>query len=279
MPQTSMVELPGLRLHAESCAGPGPAVLLVHGYASSGRMWRSALERLDGQAAAHALDLPGHGHSDQPHYSWYSLDSFVGALRGYARAAGLERAALVGHSMGGTIALEYTRRFPAAVERLVLVNPVITGRLYLDLPWLARRLPGRWVLSVTRRLWPGASARLLRRIAARRARRGPIGYLERNQEDLARMSADALIGCARAVARANLASGLGDVAVPTLVVVGRRDATVPPREGRLAARAIPGARLAELAAGHLPLDETPAEALDLLAGFLLEHPIRPASAL
>ena len=276
MLQTHIVEVSGLRLHAVRSAGPGPAALLVHGYASSGRMWHAALEHLDGRVAAHALDLPGHGLSDQPPYAWYSLDNFLDALRGFAQASGLTRTAVVGHSLGGTIALEYARRYPAAVERLLLINPVITGRLYLDLPWLARRLPGRWVLATARRLWPGASARLLRRIAARRVRRQAIGYLERNQEDLARMSADALIGCARAVARANLAPGLGAVAVPTLVVVGRRDATVPPREGRLAARTIPGARLAELPAGHLPLDEAPAATLDLLSSFLLGPSARPA---
>lgn len=273
--QQQTIELSGLRLHYHHNTSLSRRAIFIHGYASSGRMWHSALEHLDGRVGGLAPDLPGHGLSDKPPFPWYSLDNFLAALRAFAQALQADPAVLVGHSMGGTFALEYACRYPRSVERLVLVNPVITGRLYVDLPWLARIVPGRWILSATRRLWPSIASGIQGRINRQRSRGRSGGYVQRNQEDLSRMTADSLLGCARAVAHADLMDRLESIGIPSLVVVGRRDATVPPREGRLAARRLPGAQLEELVAGHLPFDEAPDRFLSVLTSFLLE-PSQPA---
>jgi pimeloyl-ACP methyl ester carboxylesterase len=262
----------GLHLHYYRTADCGPKVIFIHGLASSGRMWRSSLERLENRITGLALDLPGHGASDKPAYGWYSMANFLSALRGFAEATHAQKASFVGHSMGGSLALEYARRYPQSTERLVLVNPVVSGRLYVDLPWLSRHLSARWMLDLGRRLWPHASAHLRARIERQHSRGHRGGYLQRNQEDLALTTADSLLGSAGAIARADLSGCLDSITAPSLVIVGRWDATVPPREGRLASRRLPRARLAELPAGHLPFDEAPERFLDLLEAFLLETP-------
>jgi pimeloyl-ACP methyl ester carboxylesterase len=264
------LDIGALHIHYYQVDGQSPGAVFIHGWASSGRMWESSLQHLEGRLTCIALDLPGHGLSDKPHYDWYTLSNFVSVLRDFTEAVGTSRPALVGHSMGGTIALEYARRHPRSVDRIVLVNPVITGRLYFDLPWLSRRLPGRWVLAITRRLWPRASARMRERIAREQDGGRSGGYLQRNRQDLALTTADSLLGSARAVARSDLSSHLDSIHAPTLVIVGKRDPTVPPREGGRAARSLPWAQLAELPAGHLPFDETPERFLATMTPFLLE---------
>jgi pimeloyl-ACP methyl ester carboxylesterase len=112
-------------------AGPadGPAVVLLHGLASDGGTWEPSIPAL----AEHGLhvvapDLLGHGESDKPVAGGYSLDGFAGSLRSLLDALDLSRATLVGHSLGGAIAMHFAFHHPAYAERLVLVASGGLGR-------------------------------------------------------------------------------------------------------------------------------------------------------
>jgi len=262
-----LLDLQGNRIQYRQQNGGGRSVVFIHGWASSSRMWLRELEAFGGQYRCLALDLPGHGLSTKPPYPWYSLPNFVSVTYEFIHALRAEPACLVGHSLGGSIALDYALRYPEDVRGLVLVNPVITGQLQFSLRWLYRPGPSRMIVTLTRRVWPRLATRLQQSLAANRLPLVPEGHLRRNLEDLTQATADSLLGSARA-ARNDLSPRLDDVRAPTLVVVGRRDRTVPPEDGRLAARQIPGARLVELPTNHHPGDEAPEAFLLALREFL-----------
>jgi pimeloyl-ACP methyl ester carboxylesterase len=265
------IELEGNRLYYRLADGSGRCLAFIHGWASSSRMWLRELQAFGGAQRCLALDLPGHGQSSNPPAAWYSLENFVHVTRGWMQVLQAAPAALVGHSLGGTIAVQYALLHPHEVSALVLVNPVITGRLRPSLQWMYRPAPSRVIADLTRRLWPRLSTHMQQALAANRLRLVPEGYLRRNLEDLTLASADSLLGSARAV-RSDLSPRLHEVRQPTLVVVGRHDRTVPPEDGRLAARRIPGAALIELPTDHHPGDEAPEAFLAALRPFLERLP-------
>ena len=102
-------------------AGSGPALLLIHGMAGNFENWLAVIEPLARDHTVIAPDLPGHG-SSEPGGGDYSLGALATGLRDLLLALGHDRATLVGHSLGGGIAMQFTYQFPEMVERLVLVS-------------------------------------------------------------------------------------------------------------------------------------------------------------
>ena len=120
-----------VKLHGRSMsyleAGSGPVLLLIHGMAGTAENWRSVIGPLARDHTVIAPDLPGHGDSS-PGGGDYSLGSLAAALRDLLISLGHERATLVGHSLGGGIAMQFSYQFPEVVERLVLVSSGGLGR-------------------------------------------------------------------------------------------------------------------------------------------------------
>src|SRR5262249_2614828 len=102
-------------------AGEGPLLLLVHGMAGTARNWDAVIEPLALHNPVIAPDFPGHGES-APGGGDYSLGSLASGLRDLMLTLGHERATLVGHSLGGGVAMQFAYQFPEMVERLVLVS-------------------------------------------------------------------------------------------------------------------------------------------------------------
>lgn len=263
-----LLDLQGNRIHYRQQKGSGRSVVFIHGWASSSRMWARELEAFGGLYRCLAFDLPGHGRSTNPALPWYSLPNFVGVTHDMVHALHAEPVCLVGHSLGGTIALDYTLRYPEEVWGLILVNPVVSGRLQFDLGWLDRRGARQIIVKLTRRIWPRVSTGLQHVLTLDRNHRIQQGHARRNLEDLTQVTADSLLGSAAAAARSDLSPRLEEVRAPALVIVGSGDRTVPPDEGRLAARRIPGARLVELPTDHHPGDEAPEAFLSAMEEFL-----------
>ena len=121
-------------------AGSGPVLLLIHGMAGTAPNWESVIEPLALHNTVIAPDFPGHGIS-APGGGDYSLGSLASGLRDLMLTLGHERATLVGHSLGGGVALQFTYQFPEMVERLVLVS---SGGLGPDVSPILRAaaLPG-----------------------------------------------------------------------------------------------------------------------------------------
>ncbi len=260
-----VLRLQGVDVAYRSSGPPtGSPVVLIHGWASSNRMWDSLIDGLADSYHCVALDLPGHGDSHKPPMDWYTIDHFAAIVADLCRALDLRQIALIGHSMGGTIALALAAHGGADLREVTAINPVITGRFtsggVLGSP------AARPLASVTRRAWPMAT-RLMRRAPA------PVGWAwahtwRRMSEDMGRTSADAAVGSIRAVRDYDLTSELERIRIPVLIVIGEKDRTVPASEGRLAAEKIPTAHVLSLPVGHHPHDEAPQEFLRALRSFL-----------
>jgi pimeloyl-ACP methyl ester carboxylesterase len=119
------MEVQGLRLHYKS-GGEGPPVILLHGAANDWHEWERNLEPLARNFHVYALDLPGFG-SSSPAGRDLASSWLILLLKGFMHKLGLEQASIIGHSLGGLIAMEMALNYPDMVDKLVLVNSAGLG--------------------------------------------------------------------------------------------------------------------------------------------------------
>jgi pimeloyl-ACP methyl ester carboxylesterase len=258
-------------------AGSGPAVVLIHGMLNSSRHWRSVALALADRYTVVAPDLIGHGDSATPRGD-YSLGAHATSIRDLLAVLGVERATIVGHSLGGGVAMQFFYQFPQRTERLVLVSSGGLGREVSPLLRSAT-LPGAGaLLSLAAHPRLLATLRLLGdRMRASGSRQGVyVQAIARALQPLEQPGArKAFLHTLRAVIdvqgqrvsaqdRLYLLAGM-----PTLIVWGERDNTIPPAHGSDAHRAAPGSRLATLpGAAHFPHLEDPEGLAAILGEFL-----------
>src|SRR5437899_1959678 len=108
-------------------AGWGPVIVLIHGITGSSLTWEHVIEPLAERYTVVAPDLLGHGESAKPRGD-YSLGAYASGVRDLLGALGHERASVVGHSLGGGVAMQFAYQFPERCERLVLVSSGGLGR-------------------------------------------------------------------------------------------------------------------------------------------------------
>ena len=258
-------------------SGDGPLLVLLHGIASTADTWAPVATGLAANHTVLAPDLLGHGASAKPRGD-YSLGAYASGVRDLITALGHERATVVGHSLGGGIAMQFAYQFPERVERLVLISSGGLGREVH--PMLrASTLPGsEIVLALLGRRWLRTTG------GAVGATLGRLGL--RAGEDLAGVAAGiASLGDADArgafvhTARAAIDPGGQRVSatdrlylaahLPTLIVWGERDPIIPAAHGEAAHAAIPGSRLEIFAgAGHFPHREQPVRFVSLVEDFM-----------
>jgi pimeloyl-ACP methyl ester carboxylesterase len=120
-----MLQVDGIKLHYLT-AGHGPAVILLHGYTQTSRMWRPIIPRLAEKFTVLAPDLPGIGDSEIPKDG---LDMKTAAIRIHAlvRSLGVEKARVVGHDIGLMVAYAYAAQFPAETEKLAVMDAFLPG--------------------------------------------------------------------------------------------------------------------------------------------------------
>ncbi len=270
-----------VRLHGHRViyhmAGSGPPVVLIHGMVNSSRHWREVALSLADRYTVIAPDLIGHGDSATPRGD-YSLGAHASSIRDLLAVVGVERATIVGHSLGGGVAMQFFYQFPQRTERLVLVSSGGLGREVSPLLRSAT-LPGAAALlslAAHPRLLSGlrrsgdrlresgsrqgvylqAIARALRPLEQPGARKAFLHTL--------RAVIDAQGQRVSATDRLYLLAGM-----PTLIVWGERDHTIPLAHGLAAHRAAPGSRFETLPrAAHFPHLEDPAGLAAVLGEFL-----------
>jgi pimeloyl-ACP methyl ester carboxylesterase len=257
-------------------AGRGPALLLLHGIANSSQTWEHVAPFLSERFTMVAPDLLGHGGSATPRGD-YSLGAHATGVRDLLTALGHERVTVVGHSLGGGIAMQFAYQFPERCERLVLVS---SGGLGRDVHVLLRAaaLPGAdYVLPVItspQLLRVGRGLGGLLRLA-RLAPEGDLDVLARGFGSLDNTgSRQAFLHTVRAVIepggqRVSAHDRLALAAlIPSLIVWGERDSVIPVSHGAAAHEAMPGSRFEVFAgAGHMPHDADPERFAAILTDF------------
>ncbi|WP_142394137.1 alpha/beta fold hydrolase, partial [Mycobacterium avium] len=102
-------------------AGSGPAILLIHGIGDNSTTWNTVQAKLAQRFTVIAPDLLGHGQSDKPRAD-YSVAAYANGMRDLLAVLDIERVTIVGHSLGGGVAMQFAYQFPHLVERLILVG-------------------------------------------------------------------------------------------------------------------------------------------------------------
>src|SRR3954453_17512975 len=259
------IELHGHRV-IYRIAGSGPPVVLIHGMINSSRHWEGVARRLARSHTVIAPDLIGHGDSARPRGD-YSLGAHAASIRDLLAAIGVDRATIVGHSLGGGVSMQFFYQFPQRVERLGLVS---SGGLGHEVSPMLRgaALPGAAAL-----LAAAAHPQVLNALSASGARMRERGhrkgiYLQQIARALRPLehadAREAFLPTLRSVidVRGQRVSATDRLYLltdfPTLVVWGERDNTIPLAHGRATHEAVPGSRVeTRPRAAHFPHLEDP----------------------
>ena len=264
-------------------AGAGPPVLLLHGLGATKASFLPTVAALAQRHRAIAVDLPGFGDSGKPLRAAYDAPFFARAVVATLDALGLDRATIVGNSMGGRVALEVGLTTPDRVDRLVLLAPSLAW--LRDRPWapLLRLVPPQLgavqpaprlvVEAIVRRLIPG----------------GQEGWTAAGVDEFLRAYLSprgraAFYTAARSIyleepyGSNGFWTRLPALARPALFVWGRGDRLVPRAFARHVTEALPGSEHLELTCGHVPQLERPRETHDAILRFLGGSAANPAGA-
>lgn len=244
-------------------AGAGATIVLLHGYGESLIAWRAVFDRLAHRADVVALDLPGFGLSSKP-ASGYSTDSLAADVLRALDALGIERAVLVGHSLGGAVAAAASIAAPERVRALVLIDPAVVTSPRLD--------------EAVRRLKTAiAEYEILRpRLTSPHDR---AWLAEPDSESTAYTTAGdstyraALQAVLREFDFGYLSAGRSQlVRAPTLLIWGEFDQLIPLELGEALVRELPNARLEIVRRSwHRPHVERPDDVAALIVQFLDTH--------
>lgn len=225
-------------------AGVGPPIMLLHGLGGSSRWWfRLYPELTAANFRVLTPDLPGFGRSPGP---LLEPDQAARTVVRFATHLGLTQFFLVGHSMGGAIAVQVAAEFPDRVRRLALIDTA--------------GIPGTGPLRVLGRLaqpWSWC----------------PWGFMKAFLSDvLLRAGPATMLAGIRQLRHNDIRPLLDRIEIPTLVIWGERDGLTPPEHGKRVAERLSNARL-EVVSGarHLPMISHPQATARLLSGFFKEE--------
>jgi pimeloyl-ACP methyl ester carboxylesterase len=260
-PRQEEITLHGHRVVYRTAGRGGPVLLLIHGITGCAKQWDDVVPLLAERYTVVAPDLLGHGESAKPRGD-YSLGAYAVGVRDLLVALGHRRATVVGHSLGGGVAMQFAYEYPPFAERLVLVSSGGIGR---EVHFLLRAasLPGAEIvlplIASAQILGIGAGVgQLLGKLGLRA---GPdLEEMARGYASLGDAGArQAFLHTVRAVidAAGQRVSGMDRLylagMLPSMVLWGGRDPLIPVEHADLAHRAMPGSRLEVFDdSGHFP---------------------------
>lgn len=251
--------------------GSGPAIVLLHGFASSIYTWKDVLPALARDHDVLALDLPGFGQSDCP--PDLSFDEYPAVVLGLLDRLGVSRATLVGSSMGGAVAVTIAAERPGFVDRLVLVDAAGFNLQEKKRPWPIRVIRSAPMAALLdrmplRRLLVEASLRQVFFDDALVTSERIDEYLEPVLRPVAPTAIRSLLA-SRSLHPDAVQKLLPKITAPVLILWGREDEWIPVRDADRFAAALPGSRVVVLdGCGHMPQEERPGDVAQSIEDFL-----------
>lgn len=252
--------------------GTGRPIVLIHGIAASYHNWDDLIPLLAGQGyACYALDLLGHGDSPKPASRAYKMEWMYKHFSGWLESLELpETPVLIGHSLGGYLALEYARRSSRSIRSLILVNPLYS---LSQLPTLLRRTYRRPRLS---HFIIGRTPTWMFRLIV------DMTSVAMGNENGARHSLPERVRTQTAIDYSRTSPGvyniinnsqdlnpyLPSISVPTLVIWGEKDQTLAPSSFGTLVNQMPHARGVPLRAGHVLHQSNPDEFHSIVLDYL-----------
>lgn len=227
-----------------------PPLVMVHGWLYHAGMWRDLMATLSPHFYCIAVDMLGHGHSDKPNSYNYSIDAASQHVLTLMDQLGYKRFIYIGHSMGGMIGLKIAARLaPERIIKLVDVDGVTSGRcsryvrmIHIPLTWLGWLFPAMFRMQrfAMKFAW-------YRQILADNTIYYQRGLSEYDSTDIQMALIPGIEVPAKKIGVSLLGTDmtpyLKDITIPTLIIFGERDNTVPVVEGYLAAKHIPNSKL------------------------------------
>ncbi|MCW2591225.1 MAG: putative hydrolase or acyltransferase of alpha/beta superfamily [Mycobacterium sp.] len=260
-------------------AGTGPAILLIHGIGDNSTTWDTVQSKLAQRFTVIAPDLLGHGKSDKPRAD-YSVAAYANGMRDLLSVLDIEQVTVVGHSLGGGVAMQFAYQFPQLVERLILVG---AGGVTKDVN-IALRIAsvpmGSEALALLRLPMVLPALQVIGRVGG--ALFGSTG-VGRDLPEVVRILADlpeptassAFARTLRAVVdwRGQVVTMLDRCylteSVPVQLIWGSRDSVIPVEHAKMAHSAMPGSQLEIFeGSGHFPFHDDPDRFVELVEKFI-----------
>jgi pimeloyl-ACP methyl ester carboxylesterase len=260
-------------------AGSGPAILLIHGIGDNSTTWNTVQAQLAQRFTVIAPDLLGHGQSDKPRAD-YSIAAYANGMRDLLSVLDIERVTIVGHSLGGGVAMQFAYQFPHLVERLILVGAGgVTKDVNFVLRWASLPM-GSEAIALLRLPLVLPAVQIMGRVLGAALGSSGLGRdlpnVLRILDDLPEPTASAAFSrTLRAVVdwRGQIVTMLDRCylteAIPVQIIWGTKDVVVPVRHAWMAHAAMPGSCLEIFeGSGHFPFHDDPARFIDVVERFV-----------
>ena len=241
--------------------GRGKPVILLHGWLGSWGCWLGTMEALSSRYRTYALDFWGFGESDKRRES-YDVVDFVALVDQFMERLGIQSAPVIGHSMGGTVALSLALDRPSRVERVAVVGSPIEG----DSLNLMLKLAGYpWIAFL---VWNSPSLlRLGLKLYSPLVAANWTAWYQLLMNDLSKMTLESFLWSINSLHHTNLQPRLGKLRQPVLGAYGRGDKIVDPRQANLL-RSVPSARVEILTRSrHFPMLDEPEKFNSILLSY------------
>jgi N-formylmaleamate deformylase len=243
LPYGAHVRANGIRQHYLRFGGSGPAIIIVPGISTTAAQWAFVAERLCAGRDIYVLDVRGRGLSESGPHLDYSLDTCASDLVAFTMALGIEKYTILGHSMGARVGIRASRWQPSSIERLIMVDPPVSGPGRRAYP-----IPIEPLLDLLRSAQRGEADAALHGPAAPK---WPERHLRTRAEWMHTCDERALIESHRGFHQDDIHFDLGNLDVATALIVAGRGGVIRSEDEAEIRRLLPSIAIRRLeTAGH-----------------------------
>lgn len=262
---TSLVTDQGI-IHYETF-GRGRPIVLLHGWMESWSVWRQTIETLGKEYRTYALDFWGFGDSDPTKGNTFSVDHYVDMVHSFMENLGIQRAPLIGHSMGGTVSLSMAMRYPEKVVKVAVIGSPIYGS---SLNFLLKLSGVPHLAALLFKLPPMLNffTFLVCAMATNKGRR----LYKMVKADMSQVSMHSFFQSIGTLRKTDLRPQLPMLRPPTMGIYGKWDFIVHPNQGKALQAGVAQARVNMYnKSGHMPMMDEPDRLIADLRDFLMYH--------